>query len=66
MPTSRMKTLAERDAAADCPAFRIRKMGPSNRLVRLWALQYRRGGFVHRVRMRLIDVCKREQRRMRL
>ena len=24
------------------------------------ALQYRRGGFVHRDRMRLVDVCERE------
>ena len=54
------------DAPSDCPTLRIRKMGPSNRQVRLWALQYRRGGFVHRDRMRLIDVCERESLWMRL
>ena len=54
-------TRAERDAAAaGCPALRIREIGPSNWRVRLWALQYRRGGFVPRDHMRLIYFGERE------
>ena len=45
--------------------LRIRKNGTSNRRVHTRALQCRRGGFIHRDRIRIIDVCEHEYRRMR-
>jgi CRISPR/Cas system-associated endoribonuclease Cas2 len=56
---------AERDAAEYCLTLRIRKIGPSDQRVRLRVPQYRCGSFVHRDRIRLIDVCEREWRRIR-
>ena len=48
------------DAAVGRLALRIRKIGPSNRRVYTRALQYGRGSFVYRDRIRLLDACERE------
>ena len=55
-----LKTLAERDAAADCLALRIRKNGTLNRRVRPRNPKYRRGTFIYRDRIRMLDVFERE------